>query len=248
MANAKKTSFLLINAKQDRSGQFVKIGNEMVSRDSSALLLGVQFQDDLIWKTQIYGKDGVLSALNSRRYILRRQKSHLSMKSVLRMVDGIFTSKIRYGLQLLGKVRLNFQDPVCADLREIQLIQNKLLRTLNGTKIKDRVSTVSLLTKFAMLSVNQLNAQVKLLEMWKVVIVDDYPLLIKQQKIPATGMSTRASQKGRLIEIGKSNTTLNTSTSDAIRIWNLSPVSVTEAKTLYQAKDAIKIYVKCLPI
>ena len=114
------------------------------------------------------------------------------------MVDGIFTSKIRYGLQLLGKVRLNAQDPVCADLREIQLIQNKLLRTLNGTKIKDKVSTVSLLTKFAMLSVNQLNAQIKLLEMWKVVYVDDYPLIIKQQKIPETGMSTRASQKGRL--------------------------------------------------
>ena len=129
-----------------------------------------------------------------------------------------------------------------------QLIQNKLLRTLNGTKIKDKVSTVSLLTKFAMLSVNQLNAQIKLLEMWKVVYVDDYPLIIKQQKIPETGMSTRAAQKGRLIVTGKSNTSLNTSTSDAIRIWNSSPVSVIEAKTLYQAKNAIKLYIKCLPI
>ena len=38
---------------------------------------------------------------------------------------------------------------------------------LNGTKIKDCISTESLLSKFGILSTNQLNAQVKLLETWK---------------------------------------------------------------------------------
>ena len=51
------------------------------------------------------------------------------------MVDGIFNSKIRYGLQLLGKFRLTASDTVCADLKEIQLIQNKLMRILNGTSL-----------------------------------------------------------------------------------------------------------------
>ena len=42
--------------------------------------------------------------------------------------------------------------------------------------------------------------------------------------------------------------TVSTSVSDAVRIWNLAPESVVDAKSLYQAKNAIKRYVKCLPI
>ena len=112
----------------------------------------------------VLGKGGLISSLNSRLYIIRRLKSHLPLKSVLKLVDGLFTSKIRYCLQLLGKVRTKAEDPECADFKAIQLVQNKLLRSLNGTSIKDRVSTASLLVKFGVQSVNQLNAQVKLLK------------------------------------------------------------------------------------
>ena len=120
-------------------------------------------------------------ALNSRLYIIRRLKSHLSMKSIMKIVDGLFTSKIRYGLQLYGKVRTTVEDPTCADFKAIQLIQNDLLRLLNGSKIKDRVSIKSLLNKFNVMSVNQLNAQIKLLELWKALNIKDYPLKIEQQ-------------------------------------------------------------------
>ena len=155
---------------------------------------------------------------------------------------------IRYGLQLLGKVRMNNEDPVSADMKAIQLIQNKLLRSLNGTKLKDKVSTKSLLEKFNTQSVNQLNAQVKLLEVWKALNLKDYPLKIPQQTVSSSGASTRAGVKGRPINIGKSNSTRNTSISDSIRIWNLSPSVVADSKTLYQAKNAIKSFTKTLPV
>ena len=226
----------------------VKIGAEVVPRESSAVLLGVRFQDNLQWKSQIYGKGGILSALNSRLYMIRRLKSHLSTKSIIKMVDGIFTSKIRYGLQLLGRVRLNSSDPQCGDLREIQLIQNELLRCLNGTKIKDKISTASLLTKFNALSVNQMNAQIKLQQIWKAIHVDGYPLKIALQSVSGSGVSTRAAAKGRPVKIGNSNVTKSTSTSDAIRIWNKAPSTITEATTLFQAKNAIKAFVQSLPI
>ena len=99
-----------------------------------------------------------------------------------------------------------------------------------------------------MLSVNQLNAQVKLLEIWKAINVEDYPLKIKLQTANESGVTTRASEKGRPINIGKTTTTQNTSTSDAIRIWNLAPDTVTDSKTVYQAKNQIKSFVKTLPI
>ena len=36
--------------------------------------------------------------------------------------------------------------------------------------------------------------------------------------------------------------------SDTVRIWNVAPGKVTEAKTLYAGKNAIKGYVESLPI
>ena len=163
-------------------------------------------------------------------------------------VDGLFTSKIRYGLQLMGRVRTSSEDQLCGGFKAIQLVQNRMLRTLNHTTLKDKVSTESLLTKFNMTSVNRLNAQVKFLEMWKALNMESYPLKIKQQSVNGVGACTRASQKGRLIEIGRTNVTRNSSTSDAIRIWNLAPSSITEANSLYQAKIAIKSFIKLLPL
>ena len=140
------------------------------------------------------------------------------------------------------------EDPVGAEFKAVQLVQNNLLRTLNGTKIKDKVSISSMLDKFNMQSVNQLNAGVKLLEVWKALTVDDYPLIIKRQENNTEGMSTRADLSGRPIEIGKTALTQRTSVSDSIHLWNRAPNNVKDSKTLYQAKKEIKVFVKLLPI
>ena len=112
------------------------------------------FMFDSKWQSQITGKGGLISALNSRLYIIHRLQSHLSKKAVLKVVDGIFTSKLRYGLHLLGKVRTTSSDPECAEFKAIQICQNNLMRSLNGSKIKDMISISTLLKKFGMLSVN----------------------------------------------------------------------------------------------
>ena len=125
-------------------------------------------------------------------------------------------SKIRNGLQLYGNVRLNNQDPVCLELKAIQTKQNDLLRTLNGTKIKDRFSVASLLGKFNTMSVNQLNAQIKLLEIWKALNQKDYPLKIVQQEVNDKGVTTRAGHESRPCKIGKLVLVQKTSVSDAI--------------------------------
>ena len=84
--------------------------------------------------------------------------------------------------------------------------------------------------------------------MWKALNVEDYPLKIKQQIRNENGVTTRASEKGRPINIGKTNITQNTSTSDAIRIWNICPDIIKDSKTVYQAKSKIQAFVKTLPI
>ena len=81
-------------------------------------------------------------------------------------MDGLFSSKICYGLQLYGKVRKIILDTETEEMKSIQLIQNKMLRFINGMKLLDKISTKTLLERSKMLSVNQLNAQIKLVEVW----------------------------------------------------------------------------------
>ena len=248
VANAKKTSFLLLNYKKCEPKISVKVGNESVTRESSATLLGIKFQDDQRWKAQIHGKGGVISSLRSRFYIIRRMRSHLSMKAVLKLVDGLFTSKIRYGLQLYGRVRRNDDSPMDDDLKTIQKVQNELMRYLTGCQLKDRVSVMTLLKKLNMVSVNQLNAQIKLLEIWKSVHIEEYPLKLTQLE-PREGMATtRAATRGQPCDVGRTKLTQSTCISDAIKLWNEAPIEITESKTLYQAKKEIKKFAKTLPV
>ena len=84
----------------------VKIGNESVCQEKSAKLLGITFDANHEWKTQIYGTGGVISSINRRLFTLRRLK-----------YLGLFMSKIRFGLQLIAKVRLCESDPVIRTLK-----------------------------------------------------------------------------------------------------------------------------------
>ena len=130
----------------------------------NAKLLRVTFDEDLKWNSQIHGKGGVLSCLNQRLYTLRRLKNFVNRVALKKVADSIFVSKIRYGLQLLGKIRWTSQDTAQGDLVAIQKAQNKVLRLINGCKLVDKISTQKLLKNVNMLSVNQLNAQIKISE------------------------------------------------------------------------------------
>ena len=49
-------------------------------------------------------------------------------------------------------------------------------RMLNGSSKTEHISTQSLLEKFNIPSVNQLAAEIKLTEAWKIMNVPDYPI------------------------------------------------------------------------
>ena len=116
-------------------------------QEKSAKLLGLSFDANQGWQTQIYGAGGAIMSLNRRLFIIRRLKHYLNNASLMKLMDGIFTTKIRYGLQLMGKVRLQDSDPTNLDFDNIQKVQNKLIRMLTNSKLLNMVSTSSLLKK-----------------------------------------------------------------------------------------------------
>ena len=79
-----------------------------------------------------------------------------------------------------------------------------MLRYLNKSKVSDRIGTETILSKQNMLSVNQLNAQIKLTEVWKAKHDSNQPLKIEETVHDISTCLTRAVANGDLKEFGKS--------------------------------------------
>ena len=99
----------------------------------------------------------------------------ICMDQMKKLSDSLYNSKIRYGLQLYGKVRINELDPTENLLDKLQITQNKCARFLHGSSIKDKINTKSIYKEMNLLSINQLNAQIKLTEVCKSLNLKSYP-------------------------------------------------------------------------
>ena len=95
-----------------------------------------------------------------------------------------------------------------------------------------------------MLSVSQIHAQIKILEVWKAVNVENHPNKVKVIKHDQTDRTSRGMTKGLLQE----NITPKTCIGDAVRLWNKAPETIRSAKSLAIAKKVTKNYCKTLPI
>ena len=165
----------------------------------------------------------------------------------MKVAESIFMSKIRYGIQLLGKVRITETDSTNQEIDAIQRIQNKLVIILTGVKLRDKISAKTLAKRVCLLSVNQINAQVKINEMWKAINNETNALKITIKKKDSEADITRADKNVTLMEVGLSNLCKKTFLNDAAHIWNVTPESIKAMKSLSCAKKAIKTFVQTLP-
>ena len=250
VANPTKMAFMMLNSnrKKDESPLEIHIGNALVKQESSAKLLGVKIEDNQKWKEQVSGSGGVIKSLNKRLFFIRRLKKQVDESRLTKVVDSIWTSKLRYGIQLYAKVRTSSECPSSKVMEDLQKTQNKLVRTLENVRIKDKNKTSDMLTKHKMLSVNQLQAQVKLTELWKVVNTDNNPLKFTHQSPAENGRETRAVSNKKLVQTKGSTLTNDSFIYDATRLWNMAPESIKMSKSLLSAKAEIKKFCVSLPL
>ena len=245
VANPKKTTLMILNHNNKSHTQVeVKVGQDTISQEKSSKLLGVIINESETWDDQINGRGGVVSALSQRLYLIRRLKNQVSKERLAKIADSLWTSKARYGLQLYGQVRLSEEDVLSGTMANLQQAQNNLLRTLENVRVKDKVSIKTMLSKHKMLSINQMNAQVKLTEMWKAVNYRNYPLKIDQLQPSENGRTSRGVSNGKLAE----PVTLNTFLGNATRLWNKAPIGIKNSKSISTVKKEIKAFCLSLPI
>ena len=140
-----------------------------------------------------------------------------------KVAESIYMSKAVYGLQLIGKIRWSNLDTKHGPLMQLQKTQNKLLRFLNNTKISDKISTEQILENLNMCSINQLNAKIKLTEMWKMTHAKLIPPIIKKLEMSNGTRGSRSVTNGKLMEDGRSDKAKATFINDATRAWNKVP-------------------------
>ena len=247
LANPSKTTLLMMN-KKDEEIVRIKVGESYIEQESVAKLLGILVDDEMGWKEQVNGKGGVISALNQRTYLIKRLRNHINPERLRKVVDSIWTSKLRYGLQLWATVRTENSEAVKKLVSEVQKAQNRLLRVLERKRLSDKVPIREMLDNQNMLSVNQLAAQIKLAEVWKARNGENYPVKMEFRTVNENGTSTRGATNGKAVETGKTQKSRATFIGDATRLWNKAPKSILRAETMMKAKREIKKYCKTLPV
>ena len=105
-----------------------------------------------------------------------------------------------------------------------------------------------ILNNLNMLSVNQINAQVKLTEIWKSSNITDYPIVSVKQEEKEGTRCTRAKTRGDVIQTASSQLSQATFLNDAFKIWNKAPLKIKTCNSLFSAKKEIRKYVKTLPL
>ena len=104
-----------------------------------------------------------------------------------------------------------------------------------------------MLNETGWLSINQLSCEIRLIEVWKALNIENYCLKDLSEKVPSTRV-TRNSNKIRLKSGFKSRLRENSFQFPSVQVWNSAPESVTNAKTESLARNEIKKFVQSLPL
>ena len=240
VANAKKTVFMILNLNktecenENELAKEIMVGEEIVQRSCETKLLRVIIDDKQKWKEQL---TELTNALNKRTFAIRRISNQLPKNEVIKVVQSIWMSKLRYGLQLCNHVRLKPDDPSNALMDAVQIAQNKMLRILDRVSLKDHVSSASLLAKYNLPSVNQLAAQIKLIEGWKCTNIEQYPLKLEPNN-PNKAVTDRVVRTSSIKiwkDEAKTTAAKMSFSRDCARLWNVAPDSIKQASTLGRA-------------
>ena len=247
IANQAKTEFMILNTKKEAELSEIRVGDTLVKRTSSTKLLGINLDDSQEWQTHL---KTLKTGLNQRLFVIRRIAQHLPREKLLTVVHSLWISKLRYGLQLCSKVRLNELEPKTELMKSLQIAQNRMLRLINNTRIKDRVSSESILKKFNLLSVNQLAAQIKLTEVWKAINREGYPIQLEpyNNHLTQSGLRLRPKLDRVFNDTSRLRLAESSFNIDAARVWNAAPADITTAISIELAKKRIRIYAESLPV
>ena len=246
VANPQKTVFMILNNKSGER-QTIEVGNDKIEESEHTKLLGMEIQENQKWSVHF---KKLKNALNHRLFQIRRIRNQLPKEQIMKVVHSLWMSKLRYGLQLCAQTRTSEEEVRSTDMKIIQITQNRLLRMLTGTTLRERKSTKEMLKTLGLPSVNQLAIEVKLTETWKSVWDPIYPVRLdgNRKEGGENNRILRPESTRQLKDYARTKIGENSFCISAAKLWNKTPLEIREAPTLNQAKKMIREYSRTMPI
>ena len=159
-----------------------------------------------------------------------------------------FDADIEYNKFLLKRIKHTYIESEQKLLGSIQVAQNKLARFLNGNKLMDKIPTSQIFKDLNLQSVNQINAQIKLLDVWKSLQSEYHPMKWARRNENNLEQRTRAAKTNNLCEAHGGKILSSTFMNDAAKLWNIAPESIKNCVTVSSVKKQIKLFTATLPI
>lgn len=234
-ANPSKTQVMLVGKKL--SVKECNIGTTCVKIQSSVEILGMKLDKELTWKNHLAD---LVTVLDKRTGILRRLAQSMPRSALRIIAEGIFMSKLRYGISCYASPAMIGYN-LCSAMQQLQVKQNEILRIIHHKKKKDHVCMGLLRKETKTLSVNQIAAEAIIFETWKILNLlkgsDIFDTICKCSGV--SNVITRSKTGGKL----QNNITDPCFAFYSVKFWNCVDEDIKHAKTKEIAKNAIRNFV-----
>ena len=239
--NADKAA-LLYNSKGKAGNITIEnIGGKTVKSKDHERLLGLQVNSSFDWKTHIHH---LCSTIKQRIGMLRRIKNRLPQEKLQLVAEAIVNSKIRYGIAVYYRPRLDEGEEKCSIQDPIQVCQNDMIRLLCGHRRSDHINMQELRKKINMLSVNQLSCYHILLETFNILRNNSSPQIEEKIKPRENARyQMRSSTRGDLHVIEKPKKSCLGFTYTSAKLWNMLPQEIRNQEKIDPFKSEIKKWI-----
>ena len=117
------------------------------------------------------------------------------------ITDAIFQSKLRYGIAAYSNPKYKFnhlEQPMDPNISKLQVVQNDMIRVLNGKTRGDHTNMKKLREELKIMSVNQLSVYHVGMEMFNIINNGSSEPLQRKMKIEDRGYRLRCLEDGKV--------------------------------------------------
>lgn len=204
-------------------------------------LLGIVISNNLSWSKFFYGDEentGLFKALSKRVSSIQCLCKFTSIKSLKCIANGIFISKLSYGMPIWGGAPNTY-------IKTLQILQNKVMRSILNCDF--RTPTLYLLSNMGWLSVKQLIIYHTIIQFYKILSSHQPQSIFNQLNFNYNNyhMSTRAmSRNDVILDIKRLQLTKSAFIYRASVNWNSLPLSLRSVSNFLTFKTSLKSYIK----
>ena len=194
------------------------------------------------WKRHV---EDLCKVLKQRIGPLRRIKHKVDQEKLQIIAEAIFTSKIRYGIAVYSNPRTGENETDNADIQKIQVLQNDMMRLINGHTRAEQVNMKTLRETHETLSVNQLTCYHIALEMHNVIWRNSsWPLKQKIQQLKDGSYRFRSESRGDLVVPMRPSRGCAGFSYKGPIIWNKMPKGLREVYEPEQFRKQLKPWIR----